>query len=541
MPGDGDTVTINHAVSVDENTTWGTGGSTGIDEIIVNAPLSVDASVTLTYKGDIKIFTGGSFYCSGSLYCLGTYILRVWTGAIAASFVGTAGNRASFSASPGNWTQLLTRYSSALSLTLQYCDSVRIGNSGNFSFTPNGSNIDVAIDESTFDYCGRMVIEGTWDGPQTTSTFSLTNSVFTNGQHSLHHLYSGSNTINFPENSRVISGNKFAGKGLFVQHGGTNPWIFTNNFCDNVPLQFTKNVSAHGNVLCGNVASLEAFIAYGPCDCYDNIYFSYGNNGHGFQSSGTEATDTQLFHDNICESLSATTDTTNFFLPTEGSTPGPRRIYNNIGIGANMVVLRGVAASPPSTALDIYNNTHVAKSYDLDAFLVEEGQGDYLYTGEVNLYNNIEYSLSGNDQLLVKYAGALNADNNCIYDKIFDDRYDTGVTVTGGTSDIGVDPVFSSPVGLLDYDSAQGGSGNITSLRAGFLSGTYDAASVIVYFGGKYAPTNADLSDGYGTPYLEYIGAVEPVLPTPIITSVGDGNIYSTDTGIHILGTGFNL
>lgn len=176
VPGNGDTVILNHAVTVDVNTTVGSSPAAGgTAAIFCNAALTLAAGIVLTCRGDLKLnnvpFTmgaGSTFKFDASL--AGTpstarYVCQIGTNATdpSAKLVvnGTSGSRCSIQsvntngAANGRFTNNGNDNSGQVDAT--YFDLLRIGDASNDAFAYwLGSGKIFSLQNYTADACGSL-------------------------------------------------------------------------------------------------------------------------------------------------------------------------------------------------------------------------------------------------------------------------------------------------------------------------------------------------------------------------------------------------
>lgn len=181
VPGNGDTVTINHNVTVDTNTTVGTSGAAGtlVIQVASGKDLTVNSSVTLTVRGDTRLENGTLTMAAGSTYefdsslASGTpyYKIRFGSsGSQAGSKIicnGSSGSHVTFKKATGSQNGLIGRFTNGVtawcSINATYTDFSSLGKTSTgydndaIEINANGSGTEFVFDHCTFTACGRVM------------------------------------------------------------------------------------------------------------------------------------------------------------------------------------------------------------------------------------------------------------------------------------------------------------------------------------------------------------------------------------------------
>ena len=176
-PGNGDTVTLSHNVTVDENTTIGSNPddlTTAAIVMGVGKTLTIGSGFTLTVKGNVTkggtlTLNAGSSFLFDKGATARAYQLN--GGNIQTLRInGSSGSRCTFGAVSGSrggsgyvgWSSAGTGFSCS------YCDFVRMGNTSSYStFYPSATAGEGNFDRCTFNECARISIDGASNQPAT--------------------------------------------------------------------------------------------------------------------------------------------------------------------------------------------------------------------------------------------------------------------------------------------------------------------------------------------------------------------------------------
>lgn len=199
VPGNGDTVTIGHAVTVDVNTTVGhsPGAGDGTAAILTNGSgaLTINAGVQLTVKGDIRlnndIMTMGAgsileFDASGAATpSTARYVLQIGTANLQSARLdinGASGNRAIIRSNSGGANARINGggFTMGGNIIGSYVNFVRIGDSSNDAivfYIGSAAAATFSLQYADFDACARVTSNG---GFHANSVFLFSHNTFRN-------------------------------------------------------------------------------------------------------------------------------------------------------------------------------------------------------------------------------------------------------------------------------------------------------------------------------------------------------------------------
>lgn len=226
VPGNGDTVTIGHAVTVDTNTTVGhsPGAGDATAAILTNGSgsLTVAAGVTLTVRGDIRLNNDDMTLGAGSILefdasAAGTpstarYVLQIGTANLQSARLyinGVAGNRATIRSNAGGANGRINGggFTMGGNITGSYVNFLRIGDASNDAivfYIGSAAAATFSLQYADFDACARVTSNGSLHA---NSTFLFGHNTFRNsvGTHNLN--VQNGNAIG--TGSRVVEFNVF--------------------------------------------------------------------------------------------------------------------------------------------------------------------------------------------------------------------------------------------------------------------------------------------------------------------------------------------
>lgn len=246
VPGNGDTVTLNHHVTVDTNTIIGTSpaensGTYAITWGTATKKLTIASGVELRVRGDclaqgnttkndvVLMQAGSSWVFDASQASTPLSQNYRFVGATAASqytvfrIEGTSGSRCSVSSDSSGGNGFFTRggFAPAFYLVAAYCDFLRVGDASNplFDFyLGNTSLAELTLDNCTFDACGVITSAS---APAANADISVTNCSFKNS--------AGTKPLVLPgftnAGTKTVSGCVF-GKSMDFGQGA---WVVTDN------------------------------------------------------------------------------------------------------------------------------------------------------------------------------------------------------------------------------------------------------------------------------------------------------------------------
>lgn len=181
VPGNGDTVTINHNVVVDTNTIIGTSGAAGtlVVQVASGKDLNVSSGIIFTVRGDLRLENGtltmsaGSTYTFDSSLASGTPSYKIRFGSASnqsgSKIIsnGTSGSRVTFNKASGSGNGLIGRFTNGAtawcSINAAYTDFYNLGTTSigydndGIEINAAGSGMEVTYSNCTFNSCGRVV------------------------------------------------------------------------------------------------------------------------------------------------------------------------------------------------------------------------------------------------------------------------------------------------------------------------------------------------------------------------------------------------
>ena len=291
VPGDGDTVTLNHNVTVDANTIIGTSpaensGTYAITWGSATKKLTIASGVTLRVRGDclaqgnttkndvVLMQAGSTWIWDASQASTPSAQNYRFVGATAANqytvfrIQGTSGSRCAVQSDSGGGNGFFTRggFAPAFYLVAAYCDFLRVGDASNpvFDFyLGNTSLAELTLDNCTFDACGVITSAS---APASNADISITNCSFKNS--------AGSKPLVLPlftnAGTKTVSGCVFDKSMDF----GQGAWVVTDNLFQEgyVATAGTKWGTSSGNFV--RKTSQPTLNVYG--DLTDEFWFKDG-------------------------------------------------------------------------------------------------------------------------------------------------------------------------------------------------------------------------------------------------------------------------
>lgn len=189
-PGNGDTVSIGHAIAVDSNRTIGNSpNNTTTNVVAITAgSLTINAGVTLTVRGnwtESSTFGNLVFMLAGSQIIFdnsasgGSPVYTLSSTFNGWSIAGTSGSRCGISAIAGQtakvtFTQLYVSGPGGSVIGFTYCDFTRLTMADDWSFY---TDFDVSITHCHWDQCGTVHLTSS----TTTRNVTITDNIVTNG------------------------------------------------------------------------------------------------------------------------------------------------------------------------------------------------------------------------------------------------------------------------------------------------------------------------------------------------------------------------
>lgn len=558
VPGDGDTATISHNVTVTDNRTVGS-LATGTYSLVVQSSktLTINADITLTVKGETNFNAATLTMNEGSTFLVdgGNFKINYYN-AFTANINGTESNRCTFGADTGNYTyvDMQSTSFSNMNWNSSYCDFINLGYSGSvigIEIYSLSATRHFLADHCLFKNCSNITIHG--------STHSGSRVEFTNcdfrGSPDTYFLTNSAGSFTY--GNRKISNCTFdsSSSGKVVRLRVDNSTKFIVNDCrfNNTSLWAHEGAEIYNNIILNGSIPLD--YANPSVYIYNNFLWGNSNNWHAIYSSANAHTGKVYIHDNVLVNDSTySTDTGNFFLYGEAGSNARWELKNNITFGHNFAIGRG------STFTNLFladHNTHIISSNSCsDTFALIE-VADIGTTANVILKNNIYYNefsvgtYHNNFTYNMQDSNALMdyLDYNTIYGPTWASRYNPDPAIPDmvlgqdgyGLHDLNADPMFKNPdATLATYSTYMGGAGTsadaiikIMSFTGYAQDGTattattnYTLDSLLNYFKSAATPTNAQLitagADGYA-------GAL-PVSTTNILNNGVFNNFYVSGT-----------
>jgi hypothetical protein len=433
VPGNGDSVTINHAVVADQNLTIGTGGVAGTTDVTIataSGKLTIAPGVTFVYKGDI--LTTGTFASV-------TVVLEVQAGATMRAdttggrrkiqlgnalnhrnkilMQGTAGARVTMDATGGSTWYLLGNNNRTV-VNAYYTDfkSMYDGTKYAYDWAGFGSSATdfFIVDRCTWDAaCG--VIGRTESALTTVTTgLSITNCRFENAAFATYCLAMSGGVL-----GRKINGNVFM----------RPVWFSASTDLEFGTLAQPNYLHMRPNIFPSSLASFKCFFRFGvgestdpssnTSDISDIVLFFDGSstwagsptitNPHGWNMAAAAVGNTQSIQRNLF--LSAGVDGSGDIVLSPSSAPAANSIYaiaNNLSIPDMLDATRHpgrLTGFTPATAnmhLYIRHNTLHCNEGVSEAGVFNIGETSNGTAGFVRQYrSNLAYALQGSHARLM--------------------------------------------------------------------------------------------------------------------------------------------
>lgn len=544
VPGDGDTVTINHAVTVDVNTTIGTAPTPRAVVLTVAATLTIAAGVALIVKGEIS-------YANAKISVGAGATLRVQVGSgldyrhiISAAHnqanamlevLGAAGNRATVDHSGGG------------SCTITHGGFFQGG-----QLRAEHADIDVTRIEydpgtstaSWFWYlrsCDVTVPSGigSTTNLQSAHNWEISDSKITGAVTIRTAGWNGSAT-------RLIDNSSFTGLVWFIDtHGFT---VTDSIFLAKILAggggwqSFTRNLVRGGS---NELAT--------GCHSATDTYF-LADPGHANPHFLTPHTATNPTFDGCIFELTANASAGDGIL---GPTPSSPRIITAI----RCIVLPAANKDPSCTLVTTLGNAN--NTFRVEKCTVAGGANSAFgvvmvetYAGHVGMVeyvrDNILFSNSAGAAIVSHTTNPVDgcittANHNCGWDvdndQALTDPYrpaDTKFGTAPGANDVHVNPNFAGDpynAGIAAWDASLGGPGTATNALAEMVAGTagYTIAALVQFVRDQLTPTNAALAgaahDGgdIGAVAVSVGGGNTPP-PAPVLTAPADGATVDAST-----------
>lgn len=551
-PGNNDTVTISHAMTLNANTTIGTSGVAGTAAITINAgSLTVADGVTLTVRGDTVLNNSTLTFGAGSGYEFDAsaaaspsttkYQLIIGTGHNQnnAKLVinGTSGSRSFVRSNSGGANGWINDGSGpwlgGAKMECVFTDFLRVGDATNDAIrtSPTGSYV-FSLTDCTFDACGK--IGGTYN-LGATCTYILRRCNFKNGAHATDSLTifnasgytSGTRTLDDCVFDKQVHGYQFLG---FV--------VDDNLFCETVDCTVGAWLSADGNMFLKNDNALPGSLSnsYFLYDgATDNPHFMQPNPAGDCTYTGLifEAPDAVNTSDcGDCISMVSPGSVMTFtiqnclVLPAAGGrTSGT--LFSALG-NANVRIAANhntwyLTANDPTARFPAMGV--VGETFNTNAGQVTSFKSNLACSNSARnayMYDNINGSPNTDT------VTAANANYNNMYNLAAGSAgkgYDAPFTGSPGANDLNVNPNFVDPTrNAAKWDLSIGGAGTeanaIVELKKRNATGynsNYTIANLVAYVRDGFKPTNVLLRNAGHDGVT--IGALEGSFSTMVSSS----------------------
>lgn len=558
IPGNGDTVTINHAVTVSDNRIVGhsPAAGDGTKALHLNsASLTINAGVILTVRGDILVETTDliltdtatlEFDASqAGIPSTARYTCQIGIFASDSARLvvnGTSGNRATIqsvntnSGANGRFTN--NGNDNSCLVAVDYCDFLRIGDASNNSFSGMmGGGRTFSIKHSTFTSCGAIATAYTHP-----EGHIILENVTTKAS---------ANTIS----AYLVCDTKTTGTRSIVDCDFDKPiWLYnctgytiTGSVLRNWDLTGGPWATFSGNLIVFGAADAGDWVAAGPVtDCYvlrigdisNPHYLTTDSNTTNITGNIFDAPDGVVTGGGDCITLSnpgsATTVTVanNIVLQTEsGGSPGS--LVSALG-GANLT-------------LDIDHNTYVG---NLGVYIGET------YAGHIGMLSSCQsnlafsetaataYIISADPGVVQNVVLSANVTNNGVWNPISTDGYDNDLSFSSGTP--GANDVIGNPsfvdIGrnVKKFDTSLSGAGTVSNFLTEIgkrndgsgYNASYTIAALRAYVLGGMAPTNVAFQAAHDGVNGGWIGAVTGLAPSGVHRGPLSGGLLQLNGGL---------
>ena len=559
-PGTGDTATLDHAVTVDANTTVGSSpGDSNTIVLQINADLTIAAGVTFTVKGNVSqtneidadVGAGGGiiFDASGATPTSSEYIWTIGTAHNPASpgrisFNGTSGSRcfAQSDAGGGNGRFASGGFLRGGMFQATYTDFDALGTSAIACIEPYLSSStcpDFSITHCSFDSCGFV------------------------GKNLAMHVDS---TFIFDDNNyqNPLDGNSLYINGYKTQPLNTGTRSVQRNYIEGPIIQYFTDFTIDDNVL-SSVGSCWSNIAeHTPASFAGNLVVTESKNGHNTQFDTLDnyflmnTTDSNphyivvpqesntggltTTHDGWIFECAGTSASGDCFIPDTGPSVAYTLLIKNC------IVLPNAAGDQSGTLMSSIGNQYLTAQFEHNTYCVEGSATGYAtgvsvgetYAGHAGLVSilksNLAWAVTSGDGALIAeeptapvddILTAAGADYNCTYlagggysQGGYEVSFATAVYETDyAANDVDVDPGFMDETrDCAAWDSELGGAGTIANMLTEFAKmnlatwdTAYTPAALHTWVKAGFAPTNASLAgaahDAGTIGAVEYAGA----------------------------------
>lgn len=524
VPGNGDTASIGHAVTVDADTIVGTSPAPGTNAITITSggSITIADNVSLTIRGDTTAATPGS---ATTVLAMGQGSVLEFDGSLAASpsaatykfqlgtangararvsITGVSGNRAIIRSNAGGGNGYFTRstFTNTGFMVIAYCDFLRIGDSSNKFAKPSLSTSSgtsrFTFDHCTFDACG------TWDcndgaTPGNAAWIGLTNCTFKNSV--------GGNvtlgTATAPTSQRDVKNCVFDKLVAWTSTAGFT--IEDNLFQAAYSVSGSNTWASWARNLVYRSSSVQDLV---NGDCTDTYFLQ----DHGTANPHFVAPNQNLnitFDGCVFEYTGSNTAGDCILIPS----PSAAKTYtvtqcivlpNGAGLASGSLIS---ALGNANAAFSCTHNTGLGGGNS--QALVTIGETYAGYAGMLTAFkSNLVWKPSGtSDYKLFQtgttsdYCSAANCDYNTGWN-LNGAGYSVTMTGSPGAHDVDTDPGFQQGgATFVDWDTARGGAGTIANALSELAkvnddSGAnpdYTIANLLAWMRGAYAPTTLTL------------------------------------------------
>lgn len=571
VPGNGDTVTINHSVTVTDNRTVGTspvsGSATPAVLIASGVSLTINTGVTFTCRGDFQLSASNTVRSlimnAGAIFefdasAAGTPATTKYRMLSASQYAGSqpsiyingsSGSRCTFRSNASGGNGYITPASGAANyyglLDAQYCDFTRIGDATNpaISFRANSDGSDSfaslqRLVNCIFDACGDVYSD---QAAGAHAKITIQNCTWKNSVGTYNLNFSCYNDKLGTTSVRLVDGCVFD-KQVFFQ--APRDVTITNNLFNLGWLTTSTDVAEGWAGFNYNfiraINGTDTFIANGSMlDCFFLFNDSAATNPHFLQVASTAATPITV--DGV-------------FFEFDGSDPNGDCILIGTPAGARTVNIQNCIVLPNSgnddsgTLVSALGNANITMAINKNTFIAGSAGGVAVgetYTGHAGMLSSFKNNLawdtsargyklfdSGTNDSVSNLVTSANANYNGGYNLLAGSNlkgYNNLEFSSGspGANDVTGDPQFvDSTRDLAKWSTSLGGLGTVASALtelkkrndASGYNNSYTVPNLIAYIRAGFTPQNS-IYDNTGESGVD-IGAV-----TVIPSSGGGGSI----------------
>lgn len=537
VPGNGDTVTLNHAVTVDDTRIVGVspGAGAGTPAIRCNSALTIAGTGNLTVRGDIALNNVPLNLSAGAVLEFDAHLAgtpstaRYVCKAVNASdpnailtVTGSSGNHAIVRSNSGGANGRFTNNGNDRSGLVQasYCDFLRIGDGSNAAFDPISFSADTfSLANCTFDACGSIgAFFGVGFG--TTANITLDHVRMTNSP--------GGGSVGIPNNSpptgtRQMTNCDFDG---IVQLSKATGWTIDHNV-----FRGLYGFTFGGGEQCATFEKNLVVMVQGQGPLAAEIAPLYQQNYIVFSGSTTNPhyVDVSTGGNRITQNIFDSPD------GTDGN--GDSISFNQFGGAGTTTVdhnlILNASSTDVGTCISCLGGSNVAIDADHNTF-----HGDFgLYVGETyaghtdmlaHARSNLSYS-TGNPAFIIRaevgvvqdLIHAANAHHNGVENPVSGTGYGSSLSFSSGTpgaSDVHGDPqLVDKTRNIKTWDTSIGGPGTVAHAADQIGTGAHTIEEVLAYVRAGFVPQSAAYQAAHDNvaPSNGWIGAVQGQVPAP--------------------------